>query len=139
MEGVGVGLGAFAFWGFIAAVTVGGIWGESKKRESQHETLRRLVESGQPVDTELMEKLMGKEPRPDRGLRTGGIVNLALCVGLVIMGLLVSQTDERATGPIVGFGCVLGCLGVGLLIASVFARRSLEEEQASEGKPPRIR
>ena len=41
-----VGLGALGFWLFLAAVVVAGIWFDAKKRESQQETLRRVVESG---------------------------------------------------------------------------------------------
>ena len=39
-------LGALGFWIFIAAVVVAGIWGDTRKREIQQETLRRIVESG---------------------------------------------------------------------------------------------
>ena len=41
------GLGALGFWLFLAAVVVAGIWFDARKRESDQETLRRIVESGQ--------------------------------------------------------------------------------------------
>ena len=41
--GVGAGLAALAFWGFLAAVVFATYWDASKKRESQQETLRRRV------------------------------------------------------------------------------------------------
>jgi hypothetical protein len=50
MDGIGGGLAALAFWGFVAAVVVGGMWYAIREREAQHETLRRIIESGQPVD-----------------------------------------------------------------------------------------
>ena len=50
MEGISVseGLAALGFWTFIAAIIVAGIWDGIRKREAQHETLRRMIESGQP-------------------------------------------------------------------------------------------
>ena len=54
--GIGAGLAALAFWGFIAIVAVT-VWDGIRKREAQHKTLRRLIESGQPLDQQLMEKL----------------------------------------------------------------------------------
>ena len=55
---LGAGLAALAFWGFLAVVVVGGIWYDIRKKESQQETIRRLFESGQPVDEKLMDRLM---------------------------------------------------------------------------------
>ena len=46
MEGLGAGLAAPAFWGFIAAVVGGGIWYAVREKEAQHETLRRMIDSG---------------------------------------------------------------------------------------------
>ena len=43
MESIGVGLGALGFWGFIAAVVVASYWDGIRKRESQHETIRRAA------------------------------------------------------------------------------------------------
>ena len=43
---LGAGLAALAFWGFIASVVVAGIWYDIRKRDAQHETVRRIVESG---------------------------------------------------------------------------------------------
>ncbi len=38
MEGLGAGLSALAFWGFIAAVVVAGIWYSVRERQAQYET-----------------------------------------------------------------------------------------------------
>ena len=68
--GLGAGLATLAFWGFIATAVVAGMWDSIRKREAKHETVRRLVESGQKIDTDLMDKLVtltdGKSERPDR-------------------------------------------------------------------------
>lgn len=55
--GIGAGLAALAFWGFVATAVVAGVWDNIRKREAQHETMRRVVESGQPLDRETMEML----------------------------------------------------------------------------------
>ena len=48
--GVGAGLGAIGFWVFVAIVVVAGIWNGICKREAQHETLRRMVDSGRAIE-----------------------------------------------------------------------------------------
>ena len=53
---IGAGLASLAFWGFIAAVVVAGIWYDIRKKESAHETVRRLFESGQPVDQKMVDE-----------------------------------------------------------------------------------
>ena len=55
MDGIGGGLAALAFWGFIGSIVVAGIWYGIREREAQHETFRRVIESGQPVDQALMD------------------------------------------------------------------------------------
>ena len=58
LDGLGAGLAAFGFWMFVAAIVVAGIWYDIAKRRAQHETLRRLIESGQTIDPELLDKLL---------------------------------------------------------------------------------
>ncbi len=58
MEGLARGLEALAVFGFLAAVSLGGIWNRIRKREAQHETLRRMIEKGQNVDQALIDKLL---------------------------------------------------------------------------------
>ncbi len=56
--GTGAGLAALGFWLFIGLAVASGAWNSMRKRESQHETLRRIIESGQPVDEDLANKLL---------------------------------------------------------------------------------
>lgn len=55
---LGAGLAALAFWGFIASVVVAGVWNDIRKREAQHETVRRLFESGRELDEKTLDKLL---------------------------------------------------------------------------------
>ena len=85
---LGAGLAALAFWGFIASVVVAGIWFDIRKREAQHETVRRLVESGQLINQELMDKLLvlsdGKSKRLDRDFKITGLIMLPVAVGIAV-------------------------------------------------------
>src|SRR5687768_14338368 len=109
-EGLGAGIAALAFWGFISAMVVGGIWDGAKKREAQHETLRRMIESGKPVDEALMTKLFDGEPKaPHRGLAISAIIVFSVAVGLVVLGAMIEEP------AVFGAAGLCGCLAAGLL------------------------
>ena len=132
MEGI-FGLAAFGFWMFIAAVSVGGIWDGIRKREAEHETLRRMVDSGKEPDSELLDKLLGHKKEPERDLKVGGIITFSVAPGLAIMGWFISLTAPDALLPLVGVACLVGCVGIGLLAAAAFMKRVRREDA---GKNP---
>lgn len=128
METIGAGIAALAFWGFIAAVVVAGVWDGAKKREAQHETLRRMIESGKPLDETLVRKLMIGEPkRPDRDLGIGAIIVLAAAVGLAVLAVFL---DRDALFGVAG---LVGCIAAGLGAASAYARRTRDDDGARTG------
>lgn len=116
--GLGAGLSALAFWGFVAIVIVAGIWDSIRRREAQHETLRRMIESGQTVDRELMDKLLGVNKRLDRYLRVFGIIVLLAAPGLAALGWLISLQYPPILSPLVGCAALAAFVGVGLLLAA---------------------
>lgn len=126
-SGIGAGLAALAFWGFVAAVVVAGIWYDIRKREAQHETVRRLIESGQPIDQELMEKLSlvadGGDKRHDQDFRLTGLWLLPIAVGLAVFGLILGTQYSEALAPLLGVSAMLACMGIGFLIAAKIAGR----------------
>src|SRR5262245_36835905 len=125
MDGFGAGLAALAFWGFIAAIVVAGIWDGARKREAQHETLRRMIESGKPVDEALMLRLMVGEPkRPDRDLAVGAIVLFSIAVGLALLAAILGQPG------VIGAAGICACIAAGLLGASVYVRRAQAADDA---------
>jgi hypothetical protein len=132
-SGLGAGLAALAFWGFIATVVVAGIWFDIRKREAQHETVRRLVESGQPIDQDLMEKLSlvadSGDKRHDQDLRMAGLWILPVAVGITVFGLILGSEFPDALTPLVGVGALLACLGVGFLVSARVAKRWFHSEQ----------
>ena len=97
MDGIGEGLAALAFWGFITALCVAGVWGDAKKRQAQHETLRRMLEGNKPVDEALMTRLMGADAQtpPDRGLTVAAIIVFAIAIGLVVLAAALSVVGPR--------------------------------------------
>ncbi len=119
------GLAAFGFWLFIGAATVAGIWDGIRKREAQHETLRRMIEAGKPPDQALTNKLLGTSKDMSRDLTVGGLITLSVAPGLALMGYLI---DEGAFMPLLGVGALVACIGIGLLVAAKFAQRSAPKD-----------
>jgi len=131
---LGEGIGALAFWGFIAALCVGGIWDGAKKREAQHETLRRMIESGKPVDEALLTKLMLGEPKgpAHRAFAVMAIVLYSVAAGLVVFGVIEPQRG------IFGAAAICACLATGLLVASAYTRRTEAADDARPGQRPDV-
>ena len=120
--GLGAGLAAAAFWVFIAAISVAGVWENIRKREAKHETVRRLVESGQKVDSDLMDKLIGltdnKSERPDRVFFITGLWILPVAVGLVPLSFFLGSSSPEAKMVLQGVAALLAILGLGFILAS---------------------
>lgn len=118
------GLAAFGFWMFIAAVSVGGIWDGVRKREAEHETLRRMIESGKTPDQELIDKLLGHRKDPARDLKVAGLIVVFTGLGLALMGWLIGINEPNAILPLLGVAGLVGFIGIGLLVAGRFVERA---------------
>ncbi len=133
--GVAAGLGAVGFWMFIAAVVVAGMWYDIRKRESQQETLRRIVESGQSIDEALMDKLLsastGGGKRLERELRIYGLVTLFVAPGLALLGWLLGLQYPPALLPILGASVLVLFVAVGLLVSSGVVGRDRRSNKAT--------
>ncbi len=132
MNGI-FGLAAFGFWMFIAAAAVAGIWDGVRKREAEHETLRRMIEAGKQPDPALIDKLLGHKKEPARDLKVGGLITIFVAPGLALMGWLISFTAEDAFYPLLGVALLVACVGIGLLTASRFLERANREDAADIG------
>ena len=129
---VAAGLGAFGFWLFIAAVVVAGIWFDARKRESQQETLRRAVESGQRLDPAMIDKLVtagGGESRIDRDLKVAGLIVIFVAPGLALLGWFLAKSEPKILDVMIGVSLLVGFVGIGLLVASKVAERWYREDQ----------
>ena len=125
--GLGVGLAALAFWGFVAACVVAGVWNGIRKRDAQHETVRRLIESGQPIDQELIDKLLllsdGGSKRHDRDFYVTGLWLLPVAVGMALFARFLGSIEPDAVAPLLGASALIACIGIGALVAGKITGR----------------
>ena len=128
MEGFGFGLASLAFWGFLAAVVVAGIWYAAKEQREQHETMRRIVESGRDIDPDVIDRIFRGDKRPDRDLKIGGLITISAAPGLAILGFFLQQASEEALMPLLGVAGLVACVGIGLLVAARFAERAYRKD-----------
>lgn len=135
--GLGVGLAAVAFWGFVASTVFAAVWNGIRKRDAEHETVRRLIESGQSIDDALLEKLSlasnGGSKRPDREFYVTALWLLPVSVGLAAFGVILGTQAPNATVPMLGAAGLCACLGIGWLVAAKIAQRWIAEDSDSAG------
>ncbi len=130
MDGLGAGLIALSFWGFIAATVVGGIWYAIRENDAKQETLRRMIDSGN-VDEELIDRVFGGDKDVPRDLRIGGVITISVSAGLALLAYFVSRANAEALMPILGAAALVGCIGVGLLAAAKASERSQRRDNAN--------
>jgi hypothetical protein len=127
------GLGSLGFWLFLASIIVGGMWFDTRKREAAQETLRRVVESGQQVSPDIVDKMMAlnkNEARKDRELKTAGVITLFVSPGIFALGWFMSALAPEIFPIMQGVSLMLLCVAVGLLAAGKFAERWYTEDQS---------
>jgi hypothetical protein len=138
------GLAALGFWMFIAAVVVSSIWSDIRKRESQQETLRRIVESGQTIDVALIDKMVGSvkgESHGDRDLKVSGIITMSVAPGLFLLGYFITGFDLEKVRVFIGISLLVGIVGLGLFAAGMMVsrwRKQDENQDPSRAKPGRV-
>ena len=125
------GLAGLGFWLFLAAVVVARIWFDARKRESQQETLRRVVESGQHLDVAVIDRMLGangyrtggRVHRPDRELKVSGIITMFVSPGLVILGWFLGRFNDKIFELMIGVGLLVLIVGIGLYVAGKMTER----------------
>lgn len=130
MEGI-FGLAAFGFWMFVATAVVAGVWDGIRKREAEHETLRRMIESGKQPSPEMIDKLLGHKKEPARDLKVAGLITIFVAPGLAFLGWLLSFRSADAFFPLLGVALLVACVGIGLLTASKFLERANRDDAAN--------
>ena len=131
MDGLGAGLAALAFWGFIAAVVVGGIWYAVREKEAQHETLRRMIDSGRDLDEQTISKVFKDSGRPDRDLKIGGIIAASAAPGLAVLGWFLRSISEEAFHALLGVAGLVAFVAAGLLVAARIAEKSYVDDSGT--------
>jgi Domain of unknown function (DUF6249) len=110
----------------IAGVLIAIITSSQKKHRAKLDFLRAAMERGVALDAELIDKVMhpnrtaaGRQPLPrGEGARTAGILVIAFGVGYTIFAFFISAISPDARLPMLGVGCMFGCIGIGLLVVS---------------------
>ena len=128
-----IGLASVAFWGFVAACVIASYWNTIKKREAQHETLRRAIETGKEIDAALIDKLLqlsdGRDGRADRDLRLTAYWILPVSPAIAAFGLILGYLEKDVIYPLLGVSALLLVLGLGYLAASFFVSKWYETEE----------
>ena len=131
-------LSGAAFWGFIAAVVVAGIWREVALRRESETTIRMAIEKGQPLDPAVIDKMF---PTPRKlaveGLLIAGGVTLATGIGLPLMGYFIARSGmpnaSEAFYPLIGSGVLVSLIGIALLVLSSILNNRRKVEEARRG------
>ena len=130
--GTGAGLAALGFWLFVASIVFIGVWDNIRKRDAQHETLRRAIESGQPIDDEMVDKLLaitGGSRSLARDLKVSGLIMLFLAPGLIAFGWFLSFSVEQSLLMVMaGVAALVGLIAIGLLVAAFVVERWYRED-----------
>jgi hypothetical protein len=112
---------AVAFWIFVAIVVVAGVASAAFRHQETQKTIRQAIESGQKLDPETLDRILQsgrpKGPPPRNFFLVAGVMMLAIAAGLVAIGVATSQTNPAQLYPGLGAGAMVGCLGLGLLVA----------------------
>jgi len=144
-------LGAAAFWIFVGACVVAGIWRQKNSEAIRHETLRQLIAKEQKLDEEQIEKLLNpargsgwaafqehSHMAPGSGyraLRIFGSIAIFVSFGLAIAAawqrLLRGQINEDVAG-LGTAASILIMIGIGLLFSSRFAPKPPKDEDAEK-------
>jgi hypothetical protein len=134
MEHIGLVLFGVGFWSFLAISAVAGIVSDYKKRQLEIEPLRAAIERGQQLDPAIIGRLMAREQRNSDPepiyFRIGGIVTVAVGVGLGLLSVFVAQIAPRAFYPLLGSAIMAICVGVGLLFSATAIQRHLTAKVA---------
>ncbi len=120
------GLAALGFWLFLAAVVVANVLAASRKRESQQETLRRVVESGQHLDVAVIDRMLGAtegSKRPNRDLKVAGIIVMFAAPGLSILGWFLGRFNDKVFELMIGVSLLVLIVGIGLYVAGKMTER----------------
>jgi hypothetical protein len=120
---------------FVLGIIIVGVLEKAHKEKLRHETIRRALEKGQPLPTELIEgkplppeffALFARKVRDDR---RGGLI--AIAVGIGVFVFFRAMESDGVPDGIKWLGLIPGLVGGALLINWLFERR----EKSSPDKP----
>jgi len=124
----------------IAGVLIAIIISKQKNNQAKLDFLRSAMERGAALDPELIDKVMhpnktapGKKALlPGQGARVAGILVIAFGVGYAVFAAFIAIIAPDARLPMMGVACMMGCIGVGLLVVSKVLRSERSVTDPSE-------
>jgi len=124
----------------IAGVLIAMIISNQKNNQAKLDFLRSAMERGTALDPELIDKVMhpnrsapGKRVLPPgQGARVAGILVIAFGVGYAVFAFFIAIVSPDARLPMMGVACMMGCIGIGLLVVSKVLRRERGVTDPSE-------
>lgn len=139
-------LGAAAFWVFLAAIIVAGIWRKKHSEALRHETARLLIEKNQNFDGAQLKELLNPTPPPVpewlvprhkpgegyRVLRIFGTICMFVAFGLAIAGIwrgMILGLHEEAVMGIAMAVPIVAMIGIGLFVASRYVTQPSDESR----------
>jgi Domain of unknown function (DUF6249) len=106
-------------------------WLFFKARRDHHETIRKALELGQPLDPDLLRVFARRTLSPENDLRSGAIsicLGLAFFVAAGLNGLTDGSVHSSRIAVLIGV-LIIG-IGIGHLVASRIATRSNRDRQS---------
>ena len=130
--------GAAAFWIFIAIVALGGIVKSALQHHETQKTIRQSIAAGKPIEPALLESAMldrvtGGGDRNPGSLMLGGLIVIAVGLGLAIMGYFIGLDDGEPVYPLYGVAILVSLIGVAIGGFGVWAYRLGGKQEAPKG------
>ena len=136
----GISWAAIVFWVGVFTWFSIQAWASYLRDRERQQTLRTLLERGIQLDPAMMERLFPASALPGwmpkslaseeketrdlvRGLTIGGVIVVAVGIGLLIGAQLVGQIQPKAIWGMSTGGAITLCAGLGLLISAAMVRR----------------
>ena len=112
-----------AFWVFVAIVVLAVVWlAHARNRETQ-KTIRLAIEKGMQLDAALIDTLVRPKSGKPEDYWIGGVICIAVGIGLPILGYFVGRIEPIAFFPIVGAGILVGLIGISLVVCGMMVGR----------------
>lgn len=111
-----------SLFAMIAAIVIGPTWLKHREKKEMQETLRRAIDKGQSLPTELIDSLTHAAPKPptaSRDVRTG-VLLIATALGIAAFGALIGYLTTDRAYTLIAFGAIPGAIGFAFVILSVF-------------------
>jgi hypothetical protein len=139
------GLSDLAMWLFITVVTVAAMLLPLLRRLTRQreirETIRALAESGQTIDPDMVERLLGRSGDKDvigsspsclgRKLALPALIVMAIGIGLAMLGYFIGlENDGRPVYPLYGVGAMVFLIGLALGVYAVWLLKAFPREGA---------